>query len=118
MAVCIMDKSELPEKNIYLSGFECRRSDKHLCPNYMRSMVNGKNCKLLQPAEFLYSKLSLRSTLEPIKEKYKNKPTEELKQMFIECQEKFRKNKHSDAPALLLRAQLGAIEELMAERKA
>jgi len=119
MAKCIVNGDELPVVNEHFSGFsmfECRVKGKELCPNYMRNMVNGKNCRLLQNNERRYSRCCLRSTLEPFKEHFKNAGTVELAALFKELEEVYLDCSDSDRRTTL-RAELGAIEEILLERK-
>ena len=116
MPKCILDGELLPEINVYLMGFECRKPGRYCCHNFMHSMVNGRNCRLLKKNPNVYSKLSARSVLEPIKEVYKNKDTETLTEMFEEIKEKYRLGFEANSQ-IVLRAQLGAIQEILEERE-
>ena len=116
MCKCILTNEELPENNVNLFGFECRASGRYCCPNYMHNMVNGRNCRLLQKNNTRFAKLSLRSVLEPIKEVYGKKSKEELETLFSELHTKYKECGECQN-RVLLRAQLGAIEELLEERK-
>lgn len=116
MANCLLTGESLPQVNTYLSGYECREKNKECCPNYMRNTVHGRNCRLLQDNERKYARCCLRSTLEPFKEKYKNKDTLELNALYKELEEKFLDCVDPERRTTL-RAQLGAIEEILLERR-
>ena len=115
MAKCLISKQELPVVNVRLSGFECRTKGREVCPNYMHKMINGRNCRLLQNNERKYSRCCLRSTLEPLKEIYKNSGTVELAALFKELEETYEQVWDAQRRTNL-RAQLGAIEEILLER--
>ncbi len=116
MCKCMITGKELPEANVYLAGYECRESGRYCCPNYMHNMSEGKNCRLLQSNKMIFAKLSNRSVLEPIKEGYSTKSTEELQKMYVELREKHKSSNGSQSN-VILRARIGAIEELLHERR-
>lgn len=116
MLKCLLTNKELPNRPHYLAGFQCSEKNKEYCPNYMHRRINGTNCRLLQNNERRYAKCCLRSTIEPIKEKFKNLGTVELAALFKELEEAYFDTVDADRRANL-RAQLGAIEEILLERK-
>lgn len=116
MVKCVISGEELPKVTVNFVGYECRIENKELCPNYMRNFVNGRNCRLLQNNDRKYAKCCLRSTLEPIKEQYKNKGTVELAALYKALEEKYLDSIDADKRTNL-RNQLGAIEEILLERK-
>ena len=111
-----MTDKEMPEKTYFFAGHACRVKNKECCPNYTRRMRNGTNCMLYQNNERRYARCCLPSTLEPIKEKFKNSGTVELAALFKELEEAYFDTVDADRRANL-RAQLGAIEEIILERK-
>lgn len=48
MAVCPKSGKELPERNSYFSGYECKHSKGWNCKYYSHVFVHGTNCLLLR----------------------------------------------------------------------
>lgn len=48
MATCFKSGQALPERSVYLGGFECREKDKEYCPYYSHIFIDGVNCRLLR----------------------------------------------------------------------
>lgn len=48
MCKCIKTGKELPERNIFFSGHECREKDRYTCKHFSHQFVDGTNCWLLR----------------------------------------------------------------------
>ncbi len=48
MCKCIITGEELPERNTYFSGHECRNKDRFCCKHFSHYFVDGTNCQLLR----------------------------------------------------------------------
>ena len=116
MCKCLISGEELPSPHINFVGYECRTAGRYTCPNFMHHMVNGKNCRLMQNNKMNFARLSLADTKAPYKEIYNSKSNEELKEMHAELKIKY-EDSFEPKSNVFLRAQLGAIEELLAERE-
>lgn len=116
MCKCLITGEELPdEANVKSVGYECRAAGRYSCPNFMHNFSHGKNCRLLQDNSMHFARFTLDSTKEPYRELYKNKSKAELKEKYQELYAKYMDCFEAES-RVLLRAQLGAIEELLKER--
>lgn len=48
MCKCVKSGKELPERNIYFHGFECREDKREVCPHYSHVFTDATNCRLLR----------------------------------------------------------------------
>lgn len=48
MCKCIKTGEELPDRNTYYSGHECRNKERYSCKYYSHFFIDGTNCQLLR----------------------------------------------------------------------